>query len=336
MTLIRTALACALLAAPTAAQPSKVGGIAPDPAPTVWMCDAGLTTIDTPDGWECTLANIDIVKLYIDEINSASQADLIAMVQLLNYYDIDIAIELGGLVDWHADKGKQSAEMSFANEFAKVRKLTDPIDQGGAGGSVAILDMDGPIRRMLWPNNTNPGYHTLETATDELADVMLLWADALPGAQVSLLINFPNWGWKGEPAYNNLGLPPGPLGYGDYFDAFVMAVAKTQTAGAPLVSVTIDNPYDYAIGEHNSNQDRLIAGIDWMGRILDLEAESTRQSLAVNVVFNSERGGQTSGALFAADSLAFIDLYLARGGTPEGAIMQSWYPYPDTILPETT
>ncbi len=335
-----TMLSCllaGLICTTSMAQPQSQDAVStPIPTPTVWMCKGGMTRIAQSDDWPCTLESIDIIKLYIDEVKNAQQSDLIALVQLLDRHNIGIAIELAGLADWHADERDQSAERSFADEYAKVRKLTDPIDLGGAGGQVAILDFDGPIRRMLWPHNQNANHHTIGSATDELTEVMLLWQNAYPEIHVSLLTNFPNWGWKGDPAYNNRNLPPAEMGYGDYFNVLDMAVAKAQAASAPLASVTIDHPYGYATGTHKSNQSRIIEGIDWIARILDLESETKTRQLKVNLIFNSERGGHTSNALFAQESLEYIELYYAKGGAPDAAIVQSWYPHPTTIVPEST
>ena len=305
----------------------------------IWMCDGNAWGLGTSTEWEFVKHNVDVVKLYIDQVNRASITDLRNLVTMFKKYNIKIAIELGGLVNWRADEQDQSAELSFRDESRKVKLLTDPVSEGGAGGTIAYLDMDGPIRRMLYPNSNEPGYHTVESATDELVEVMQLWRERYPDIKFMMLSNFPNWGWKTGPAYNNFGYSPGPLGWGDYFPVLQMAIQKTNAAGISLTGVTLDNPYGYAIGRHRSNQSGVIAGEDFLARLRDAEEYVEGEGLRIGIIYNSEEGGNaTTGSdqLFYDESLAFIDEHLDYGATPSNYTIQSWYPYPTAYLPETT
>jgi hypothetical protein len=307
--------------------------------PEVWMCRSGITALADDSQWPCTAGKVDVVKIFIDEIPTVPITDLRAFVQTLQAHQIKIAIELAGLADWHAQDGGQAAALSFADEYAKVQPLITPVAQGGAGGRIAYLDFDGPVRRMLYPFGQQQSYQTLDSATDQLVVAMQLWRGALPNVQFMLLTNFPNWGWKGQPAYNNLGLNPGPLGYGDYMDELTTAPRKAAHAGIPFLAVTVDNPYDYAIGAHSSNQPGLIQGIDWIARLADLEAECQQRGLGINMIYNSERAGNQgtgSDALYTTETIAFVNLHLGSGATPERAVIESWYFYPTAYTPEST
>jgi hypothetical protein len=286
--------------------------------------------LGTSNQWELVKHNLGALAFFIGTVNTASQTDVTNLVNMLKQYGIKISIECGGLVDWRASYGSQSGEASFYQEYPKITKILN------AGGTIDYLDMDGPIRRMLYPFGVEEGYHTVDSACDELVDCMQLWRQYIPNIKFCVLTNFPNWGWKGEPAYNNLGFSPGSMGWGDYYEVIQKIIQKTNAAGIPINSVTVDNPYDYAIGEHSSNQLGIIAGVDWMGRIYDLEKYAESQNLEFNLIFNSERGGNTSNQLFYEESLDFITQYHAIGGTPARYIMESWYTYPDAVLPEDT
>jgi hypothetical protein len=305
----------------------------------IWMCKGNPWGLGTSNEWEYVKHNVDVVKLYIDQVNSASITQLRNLVTMFKKYNIKIAIELAGLANWHANKLDQSAERSFLDESRKVKLLTDPVSEGGAGGTIAYLDMDGPIRRMLYPSNNEPGYHTVDSATDELVEVMQLWRERYPDIQFMLLSNFPNWGWKSGPAYNNFGYSPGPMGWGDYYPVLQMAIQKTNAAGIPLTGVTLDNPYGYAIGRHNSNQPGVIAGIDFLARLRDVEEYVEGEGLRCGIIYNSEEGGNASTGSdqkYYDETLAFIDEHLDYGATPSNYTIQSWYPYPSAYLPETT
>jgi len=311
----------------------------------IWMCKGNPWVLGTSLEWELVKHNVHAIKLYVDQVNSASITNLRNLVKVCKANKIKIAIELGGLVDWRADDvdprtGESlTAEMSFSDEYGKIKRLTDPVSEGGAGGYITYLDMDGPIRRSLYPSNQEQGYHDLDSATDELAEVLGLWRAQFPDLEFMLLTNFPCWGWKGEPAYFSYGFSTGPLGYGDYFDALTMALQKTSAAGVTFAGVTADNPYDYAIGEAPSNQYSLIRDIDFMSRLRDLEEYVEGQGLGFNMIYNSARAGnQSSGSnqLYHDETLAFIDEHLAYGATPLRYIIQSWYYYPTQWVPETS
>jgi hypothetical protein len=301
--------------------------------PEVWMCKSNPWELADSGDWEFVKENVDGIKIYIDEMKKASEGQMKKLAAILNENDTKIAIELAGLADWRAKDKDQTAALSFQDEWAKVKRLVD------AGGKVYYLDIDGPIRRLLYPGHGEPGYHTVDSATDELVKVLKLWLEACPGVKFMLTTNFPNWGWKHTPAYHNFGFSAGVMGQGDYFPAVKMAVEKAKAAGIPFDGVTIDNPYSYALGERKSNQPDVTKGVDWFWRVLDLEQYARSEGLEVTFIYNSERAGDKkggSGELFAKETLEYIDLHMAKGGAPDRYMMQSWYHYPTKWVPEET
>jgi hypothetical protein len=304
----------------------------------IWVCKSKPSKlIEAPEDWAEAAAGIDVLKLYVDEVNRADVEDLRALVRLLEARGIRTAVELGGLVDWEAKAGDQSGERSFATEFAKLRKLTLPVEEGGAGGRVDYLDVDGPIRRMLYPNNKTNPVHTLETAAAELADCFQLWRREWPHVQFHLLTNFPNYGWAGKPGYFSFGGPDAEQGYGDYAKVLPAVLRVLDDRGIDLRAVTVDNPYDYAIGEAVSNQAWTVRGVDWCQRILALETTCRERGLRFQLIVNSGRAGDRRGGSnerYREETLRYLDLYYEIGGRPDGITIQSWYSYPGEWLPE--
>lgn len=154
--------------------------------------------------WPFVKKHLDGSLLYIDQVKVASTNDLMAFADMTREAGIDVIVECGGLVDWRASAtnavgASMSAELSFADEFAKVRAFVTPVAEGGAGGRIAFLQLDGPIRRMLYPylngQRTAPGWHTVSSAVEEMIEVMRLWRETLPDVHFFLLTNFPNWGY---------------------------------------------------------------------------------------------------------------------------------------------
>lgn len=283
--------------------------------------------------WSEVLAGLDILKIYIGDIDTRIDPQTArTFVSALLAHDVKIAVELGGLLDWHASKGAQSAEASFQQEFASVRPLIDLIKSIDPARSIDMLDMDGPIRRMLFPDNVKSGYHTLESAVRELSEVVQLWRDSIPGIEINLLTNFPNWAWGTTPSY--FAIDGEANGYGHYEDVLDAVQAEGQRSGLAFDALTVDNPYDYATGRAASNQTALIAGVDWMQRLVELDARAKAMGMKVNMIFNTNGGRNAQG--YSEQTLALIDLYHQRVGKPDGYWVQSWYQLPGDWLPEST
>ena len=67
----------------------------------------------------------------------------------------------------------------------------------------------------------------------------------------------------------------------------------------------------------------------------DYEDRCRAEGLDVNLIVNSERGGQQSDELFCRETLQMVDTYLQAGGRPTRWFVQSWYPHPKQMVPET-
>ncbi|MCL5270023.1 MAG: hypothetical protein M1457_05620, partial [bacterium] len=315
--------------------------VVPGDRTEIWFGKFQPWDLGTSNQWEFSKYNADVLLMFIDQINQADINDLRDLVTVLNRYNIKVAVEMGGLVDWRASYGDQSGEESATIEMGKVKKFTDPVEHGGAGGKITYIDMDGPIRRMLYPapDRTEKGWHTVDSATDELVDSIRMWKTAYPDVKIFVLTNFPNWGWKGGPAYHNFSYTAGAQGYGDYHQVIQMIVAKTRAAGLPVSGVTVDNPHDYANYVFTSNQPSVTAGIDWFARMLDLEAYIEGEGLDFNLIFNCSKGGTPArggtNQLYHDHSLQYVDEYHSRGGTPARYIFESWYTLPSIWVPES-
>lgn len=301
--------------------------------PRVLMCKGNPWELCDTDQWPTVYDNVDIVKIYIGDIKQGVDINQVkCFIQKLRSKGIKIAFEIGGLLDWHANKGGESAQYSFEQDWLNLQPFLTPESGGGAGGYIDMLDMDGPIRRMLFPNNVKANHHTLQTAVTELTKVIRMWQDSLPGVEVNVLVNFPVWGWKREPAY--FAVDGYSDGYGNYYEVFNEMIRQFDSLNIHPAGITIDNPYDYAMGIAQTNQPQLINGIDWIARVLELEQMIKAENLKANLIFNSNLGGYIGNDSFHYHSLNYIDLYLQKGGNPDGYWMQSWYKHPQEWLPE--
>ena len=313
--------------------------------PMVWMCHHEALTLGAdPEAWAGVAKSCDVITLYIDRVAKADLEELRAFAEVVDKHDIQVAIECAGLCDWRARFGDRAAELSFQDEFGKIKRFLAPVSEGGAGGRIDYLQIDGPFRRMLYQRTgqrmKRTEYQTVESAGKELQEVLKLWREAVPGIAFYLLTNFPNWGYGGGPGYHGWSYTgQGTAGWGDYAEILAMAVAVTNEGGIPLKGITVDNPYDYALGEYRSNQPDVTKDVDWLARILQLEEHARARGLRFGLIFNSQRAGSDktgSDAIYEEETLKFLDLYFERGGRPDDVIVQSWYHYPVRVVPEST
>lgn len=311
--------------------------VTPTARPEVWLCVGGrIADLLSPEAeWPYVKRHLAGVKLYVDQLRTnrrrgagATLDQLQQLVRLTRAHNLQVAVELGGCLDF-APMDDTAGEWSARHELAAIENFH------AAGGKVDFLDIDGPIRRLMRPNNRRDSrsFDSIEKAADELVDALRIHHEAHPETQYWLLTNFPNWGWRGDVSYHARG--PQGQDYGDYDQVVRIVFRKLHAAGISLEGVTVDNPYDYLIGEHRSVKIADPTSVDWLGRVRDYEDFARRQGLKFNLIVNSERGGQQSDELFCRETLQMVDTYLEAGGRPDRWFVQSWYPHPKRIVPES-
>lgn len=302
----------------------------PAPEPEVWLCagDRIVELLGEAAEWSFVKENLTGIKLYVDQIDQARPEQLAALVALVEEQGYAVAVELGCCLDF-GPMDDTNGEWSARLELAKIAKWY------AAGGKVDYLDLDGPVRRLLWPDGRQDGQHfdSMAEAADEVVDSVRLFHEARPEMRFWHLTNFPNWGYLGEVSYHARG--PKRQDYGEYDEAHRLVREKLLAAELPLEGVTIDNPYDYLIGEHFSVSLPDARAVDWLGRVRAYEDRCRGEGLTVNLIVNSERGGQESDERFCRETLEMVDVYLQAGGRPTRWMVQSWYPHPKRMAPET-
>ena len=332
-------VAVVLLVAPWArgqtARPANSGpadrrAAASQAAGEVWLCagDRMADLLRLGAEWSFVRTHLSGIKLYVDQINTAGPQTLAVLVDLVRRQRYQVAVEAGGRLDF-GPMDDTAGEWSARHELAKIDKWY------AAGGKVDYLDLDGPVRRLTHPEGRKDDlrFASMEKAADELVNAVRILHGAHPEIRFWHLTNFPNWGYKGDVSYHARG--PARQDYGDYDDAHRMVFEKLKAAGIPLAGVTIDNPYDYLVGEQPSVNLKPPSRVDWLKRVRAYEDRSRAEGLEVNLIVNSDRAGNTSDEQFYRETLQMVDIYRKAGGRPTRWIVQTWYPYPKQLVPET-
>ena len=303
-------------------RPAAAGRLA---KPEIWMCyrdPLGLAAKDAR--WDFVKKHISGIKIYIGTLRKAPAGKLAALAAMLKENRIQVAVECGGTLGYaplDETNGEKSAEIELRNIDKWYR----------AGGKVDYLDLDGPVRRLLYPKGKK-GFTSVEKCAPELMDYMRAVRKAHPKIRFFLLTNFPNWGYRGGVSYHARG--PKRQDWGDYDEVVRTVLKHAKEAGLRFAGVTVDNPYEYLTGEHSSVKLKDPTKVNWIKRVRAYEEFARSRGLELNLIANSERGGNTSDKAFYERTLKMVDAYVAAGGKPTRYIIQSWYPFPKKLVPE--
>lgn len=301
--------------------------------PEVWMLHPDpLPLIEKDADWDYVRKNIDTIGVFIDWVNTCPSDKLKEFTGILKKNRIKLLVECGGTLEFSGldeKSGERSAEM----ELAKLAKLD------AAGYSPDYLNLDGSVRRLMFPDpmyitDGKKPFDSVDKAVDQLIIYMKLVKKKYPGIKFFILTNLPNWGWKGHPSYWGTGAT-GPMNWGDYHEVNEITLNKLKEACIPAYGVTVDNPYEYAVGINPSPALPDPGKYDLMGRIRELEDITRSKGLKFQLIINSEQGGMTSDKAFYENTLKYLDAYRAAGGKPDIYIVESWYKYPIAVTPET-
>jgi hypothetical protein len=237
--------------------------------------------------------------------------------------DVLFSPELPALV---AGVGEATARV----EIAKLRPLWR------SGHPPDFLILDDPMRRLTVPGQDVPGQllqglPDYPAAAREVVGYMKVMREKFPAVKFVIIVNFPNWGWKGGPAFLVAPGLPSPMNWGDAHLALETLFGVVKQAGQEIHAIQADFPWRYFERQPPS---AIAATVDWPGRLLQLEQYARDKGVRFHLTTNSETGYVSSQA-FAEDSLKYLDAYLAAGGRPDHFVVQSWYPHPDQLLPES-
>lgn len=256
--------------------------------------------------WPEGQSRVHVLKLYVDAIATPGQQtpQVVATAQSA---DIHLAIEVGGLREWQCS-GTAMAQI----ERDKIRPLV------AAGGTVGYLAMDSPFGYTIATGGAGNCGYSIRQAAESLAVYMSAMRQTYPGVRIGLIEPVP---------WYRVGTHPSHPGndFGDLPRLLDTAATVRALRGEHLDFVHADSPYDYNQA-HPTGWQKLRA---WQ--------DSVRlRGIRFGLTYNSDVGGATSDQMFHQSSLAALDAFLAVGGAPDDFILQSWYPYPMSMAPETT
>lgn len=286
-----------------------------------------------PTEWGCLSDQVDGILLYRSSIQAGSLTELKALTDMLKQKNMFVGVETSGFQNIETSPKDQLGELSFESEMRAYRNFLTPVAQGGAGGTLDYIYFDGPIHSAVYPGDKKLGKITVKEASEELADLMLLWREMFPQIKFYLIANFSNWGWKGAPARNSHNI--GEMGWGDYKSMLDILIPLTKQRGVPFTGISIDYSYEAFLNEGSSDQIDIIKYVDFKVRLKELADYVKQNGMELTMSLNDTRGGNSNNTVFCINVLNYVEELFRYGIVPDIFLLQSWNRYPDAWLPET-
>lgn len=238
------------------------------------------------DQWQFVLKNSQAISMHNNNMAKLKADDLRAIKKVLVDNNIKLVAELAGLNSWFVSQGDKLGEMSAEQEMSWSKLWLTPESEGGVGGWYDYLLLDDPIWRGMTPEDKNLHADPVVIA-NELADSLLIWRSKFPNIKFVLSANFPNWGWKGQPAYYSSSSLFGEMGRGDFYPMLNTFVDVLTKRGVRPYAIFIDNPFDYLEKYASTNQRERIKKVDLIARMVDVERTVHAMGLKFGFYWNT-------------------------------------------------
>lgn len=327
-----------------------------------------------PDQWPQVRSTANSFKFFLGSFNpSVSYPEMRAMASLLETDGIRVAIEVGGLRDYPLvavpipkDCAEYTKNLGFNTakfEFAWLKRWLD------VGGKVKILALDHPLHFLRRSAGAPRPVGCIASVSDLVVQLGVymetmskdLESAGVSGVEFSLIDTALGYDVNGLDGYSYHSTDGG-LFIGDFRSTLSGIVAQAAARGVRFTTYQADHGLegaeeDYAIRNHKplpataATCLAMRASALEPGRFLAVEHEVRALGLKLGVVINANHqchyalssldspypGGAWEGFRSASDrTMLWLDTVLRNmNAAPDEFVFQSWFLYPDSVLPET-
>jgi hypothetical protein len=262
--------------------------------------------------WAYVNQNADVFQSYECYLNMVDANTLAAQAGMIKRTGLKTSVEVGGLRPY------MGCQAGSGQRYAQQITLHIINNYVANGGSVDYLMIDSPAYSMMPPTTQGGCGYDINTLANELASYVATVRASYPNVIFGWNEPVPYYSVGTYPAQNSIGLPNLPT--------LIQAVNnQLQSQGLSIDIFRADSPFEYSENTTTGGWQKLAA----------LESNVRQQGMRFAMIFNSERGGNTSDQLFYQDTLTGWNHFVSAAGVPDEIFVQSWYIYPSSILPET-
>ncbi len=301
----------------------------------VWIY-ADMSMIKNADKWLDCLKDTDVVILNIAVIKKYTKAELDTLSSFYINNNVSIAVECNGLVSVFGSNSFHTSEKSMAyNSVNHPEKgeytILSPMIEKGV--KISYLIFKDPVTNALYTDNDHKTfdnrYMSIAEASAQTVEAMKFWREHIEDVQFVFGVDYYNYGWKNEYAYDFV--YQNNFGEGDLYYELDLISAEAEAVNIPLYGVLIHNPYDYAMGRNTSSVQTITtpSKVDWMKRIRDLENECNTRNINFMLTLDSiATGNEGDNLKYFLEQMRYINKYAEAGGTPDVYAVKSGKSYP--------
>lgn len=325
-------LTCAIVGGCSKSEPEEI--VENNVERTIWLCPMAMDiaknraivsdyiqVLTHPDDYYSEVfVNTKVLKLYIEALNRFTADDIQDLVDFTNAYDLEIAVEVGGIrmkvgqVD-NTQIGVASAEF----EFSTLNKLIT------AGGNVNYITSDHSLADYLTGRNHDLDDLGHEGIMGQMMEYFKYMQEQIPGLKVGTIESLGYFWVLGNRQYEATDKNLNRLDFENFMDMY--------TSVAEQHGVVLDH-FHIDFGMHDVQYD------NGYGRILAVEnylkSKNVKSGFIAANAFHAGRQIPASDPQAASISAAnltikYFEDYIKKGGAADDLILQRWQPYPTQL-----
>ena len=196
------------------------------------------------------------------------------------------------------------------------------------GGEVALLHLDGPVRRMLKGIHNHPEAKTLDQIAVELVDFWKKIHAVYPKIRIGLITNSPNWDFTEElRGFNGDYTTSSDITYLQVLEKLYGALTQ---AGERIAFVEVDCPYNYYREKRTRDDDGIVNN---PRKFKELQQWCFQRQIQFHIIINAEPRNGTA-KMFHDLTINYVYKLYNDGIFPDLFLIQSWYKVSENHTPE--
>lgn len=268
--------------------------------------------------WDEAAGLVDVYKIHGAYFNSLGDFDRLNLTKLIftiNKYRMRLAWET-------IVQGDRNGAAYAGDILQMIEKI------GDVGGKLEFLTWDGMMFRCFYESSTDTQYRTPEEGLEAVAEAARIVKAQYPDFEIIPLPNLPNWDFKNIP--HNAGDWAGKTGVPSWDYLCDIYLQKASQKGVKTNFIEIDHPFNYY---HSTS--RVVSA----QRISSIYNYCEDNDMDLIIIINTSGITHTSSemidAQFKEDCLQYIEDLREDGIYPKYIDVESWYPYPQYLTPDT-
>ena len=275
------------------------------------------------NNWEETAALVDVYKIhgaFFYGIPPFYELNIPKLIYAINKNQMRLA--------WETIVQGERDGVAYADDIIQMIELIKE-----NGGKLEFLTWDGMMFRCFYASHSNTKFRTPEEGLEVVAEACRIVKNAYPDFEIIPLPNLPNWNVKdanGNIVPYNAGDWSTMTGVPSWDYLCDIFLEKAKQKGVDINFIEIDHPFNYYHRTSREVSAQRISAIDDYCKRHDMELIHI-----INSTGFGEISTEQEDARFKAECMQYLQDLNEDGLFPTYIDVESWYPYPQYLTPET-